>query len=716
MKAYLYVTPSMSSFGSFDTPHLEEFTERHHFHMPLVSLEPAGSLRRVIVSEPVDGVVFGLDTGLPCRRQLGLCRRALRRGLAVYLHWPAEQAIEVVDAERLRSLRRHWLAVAVAAKLRRARERRQSQAVSRDAVALPAPPDPCEILAPFAERVAFLATDYAGTMGHVAAGIADVEWAANSLGQIVDQATNADPDKSHDQLVEQLIPLREAVDRLRAYMLDGRMALERVGGIVDDLHAKVSGRVIALGGAAPEEVLATAPPAIENYVRTLKEFAERIKPVPFRQGMPVPNSGRKISGTGVYIRTDYWSKMVSGGSYGHTCYVAAELAKTTDNFVCLMGSHYPLLDELGLRQEVVCPPVVTMNEIDLLAADSFYYDALKQRLKQIRPAYIYERGVLGNYAAARLSRDLNIPYILEYNGSEIAMRHSFGSGALDHEALFLEAERLGFLQATTMTVISEHVRDDVVARGGDQAKVLINPNGVDCDEYSPGTAAERHEIRASLGLPDDVPVLGFIGTFGGWHGIDVLAAAMPEICRRNAKLRFLLIGDGNLKPLVHEAISKHGLQSRVADVGRTEQRVGARLLKAADIYLSPHSSHMRDSPFFGSPTKLFEYMAMGGGIVASDLEQLGEVLRPALRPGSFARGKVTVGAERAVLCRPGEVDELVAAVMGLVENLDVAAALGRNARLAAIASFSWRSHVARLWHHAVGAGADESWRLAPTRN
>ena len=76
-----------------------------------------------------------------------------------------------------------------------------------------------------------------------------------------------------------------------------------------------------------------------------------------------------------------------------------------------------------------------------------------------------------------------------------------------------------------------------------------------------------------------------------------------------------------------------GTVSRLAcgRVGRVPQAEGARLLKACDLYVSPHNTHMVDSRFFGSPTKIFEYMAMAGGIVASDLEQIGEVLSPALR-------------------------------------------------------------------------------------
>ena len=123
------------------------------------------------------------------------------------------------------------------------------------------------------------------------------------------------------------------------------------------------------------------------------------------------------------------------------------------------------------------------------------------------------------------------------------------------------------------------------------------------------------------------------------------------------------------------------------------------------VYVSPHNSHMVDSKFIGSPTKLFEYMAMGGGIVGSDLEQLGEVLSPALRPPDLARADLRVERERAVLCEPGNVDEFVTAVVGLSKRDDVAKALGVNARHAVIDQFSWTHHVDRTLRFAQASGA-----------
>ena len=178
-------------------------------------------------------------------------------------------------------------------------------------------------------------------------------------------------------------------------------------------------------------------------------------------------------------------------------------------------------------------------------------------------------------------------------------------------------------------------------------------------------------------------------------------------------MRFLLIGDGNLKPKLLDAIVQYGLHGQVVDVGRTEQREGARVLKAADIFVSPHSSHMRDTPFFGSPTKLFEYMALGGGIVASDLEQIGMVMSPALRPADFARSSATVRNERGVLCKPGDVGDFVSGVLALVRHRDVAEALGRNAREAALREFSWTRHVARIWDHIVSSSHADYPQDAP---
>jgi glycosyltransferase involved in cell wall biosynthesis/ubiquinone/menaquinone biosynthesis C-methylase UbiE len=366
-----------------------------------------------------------------------------------------------------------------------------------------------------------------------------------------------------------------------------------------------------------------------------------------------------------------------------------------------MAHRFSLIDTFGVPQSVVPSPTDSMGENALVEVSRYYYETLRGELETLRPAYIYERLVLGNYAGAMLSQALQVPYIVEYNGSEISMRRSFDGSRYVHEDVYERAEKLAFEQATVISVVSAEVKASLVARGVPDEKILVNPNGADLTAYAPARQDEKSTLRAELGFRSGDCVIGFSGTFGGWHGIDVLAAAIPIICSRAPQAKFLLIGDGNFKQLVDSAIRLHRLEDRVISVGRVPQREGARLLKACDIYVSPHNRHMVDSKFFGSPTKLFEYMAMEGGIVASDLEQIGEVLSPALRAASFVNGKVAVGQERAVLCTPGSIDEFVDAVLALIAHPEICLALGRNARQAVAAHYSWAQHVAHLWRFAA---------------
>jgi glycosyltransferase involved in cell wall biosynthesis len=128
------------------------------------------------------------------------------------------------------------------------------------------------------------------------------------------------------------------------------------------------------------------------------------------------------------------------------------------------------------------------------------------------------------------------------------------------------------------------------------------------------------------------------------------------------------------------------------------QREAARLLAACDVLLSPHSRHMSDRPFFGSPTKLFEYMAYGAGIVCSDLVQLGEVMRPALMLGDE---RAPEGA-RSILVRPGSSEDLVAGSVRLIDDPALRETLGANARAAAARYYTWDEHVQVLWRFAKG--------------
>ncbi len=511
-------------------------------------------------------------------------------------------------------------------------------------------------------------------------------------------------------------------ERLRSYwrmwfVVRATMLYMRVQELVRRVRRKISWRRVR-GVAAPlppEPVTAVVHNIFNRCESEVQTLIQNASPVPLSAMKFRADDPKIIQGTGVYLRTDYWVEINSGGSYTHTCYVANELAQRTENFLAITPTRYELLDELKIRQVCMPRPCNHCSEQDLLSANQFLEPRLRLAIEALRPAYIYERLCLGNYVGAALSSKLRIPYIVEYNGSEISMSKSFADGApQSNEALLMRIEEAAFHQATLISVVSVPIKESLVRRGVPAEKILVNPNGVDVDSYRPASEPEKQALRAELECPGDACLVGFTGTFGAWHGIDVLAEALPLICKRYPQSRFLLIGDGNKKHLVDEQVERHALHGQVACVGRVPQTEGRRLLGACDLFLATNSAHMVDSPFFGSPTKIFEYMAQGGGIVASDLEQIGDVLSPAIPATHLGSELAPIENERSILFEPGNVDAFVNAIAFLIEHPEVRQQLGANARRAAEEHYTWKRHVDRLLYFAAEGKLRESDLCEPT--
>jgi glycosyltransferase involved in cell wall biosynthesis len=175
-------------------------------------------------------------------------------------------------------------------------------------------------------------------------------------------------------------------------------------------------------------------------------------------------------------------------------------------------------------------------------------------------------------------------------------------------------------------------------------------------------------------------LIGFAGSFSLWHGIGILQEAIVSLLSSppQCRLRFVLMGDGLLHGEMRTALATYEATGEVIFTGPLTRDKVAEYLDASDILVSPHIPMPDGSRFFGSPTKLFEYMAMGKGIVASRLEQLAEVLEH---------------DRTAWLITPGDVDELAEAILLLALDPAKREALGAAARCAAVERHSWARNV-----------------------
>ena len=147
------------------------------------------------------------------------------------------------------------------------------------------------------------------------------------------------------------------------------------------------------------------------------------------------------------------------------------------------------------------------------------------------------------------------------------------------------------------------------------------------------------------------------------------------------KVHFLIIGDGKLMPEVKNVLENSPYLSHVTLTGKVPQSESPKYLSACNMFLSPHIPNPDGTKFFGSPTKLFEYMAAKRPIIASDLDQIGDIL---------------THLETAYLVEPGNITALANAINDLVNNPELQQTLAKNAYHLAQTTYTWDAHVAKI--------------------
>ena len=298
-------------------------------------------------------------------------------------------------------------------------------------------------------------------------------------------------------------------------------------------------------------------------------------------------------------------------------------------------------------------------------------------LHRASPDVIYQRASRYNCAGWVLARKLKVPFLLESNGSEWWKAKHWGKSR--HLGLIRLLEEVSLRGADVVTVISQQVWKDVIGNLGiPPAKVLINPNAVDPQRFHPGV--DGTAIRRELGLAGRIGI-GFVSSFNLWHGVKVLTRAIEPVVRACPETVFVMVGDGRLRRQSEEYVQAHGLADHTIYTGLVTHERVPEYLAACDILVSPHVPNPDGTIFFGSPTKLFEYMAMGKPVVASRLGQIAEVLED---------------GRNAVLVEPGDADDLARGILSLIGNPERARALGQQARADALAHHTWTRHAQRI--------------------
>lgn len=292
---------------------------------------------------------------------------------------------------------------------------------------------------------------------------------------------------------------------------------------------------------------------------------------------------------------------------------------------------------------------------------------------------VYERNSLFNNSIAKACHRLKIPYVIFFDADQIKELDYVGtplSGALLFRARQLLRSNLSVAQC--VICVSEQSRSDLINNWSvPKEKIVVFPNVADVNRFRPDPK-NRLEKRAVLGIGDQ-PLIIFLGNFYKWHDVHTLLDAFSLVIENQPGAQLFLVGDGAERLKMMRYAIDLNINQAVHFTGLIPHTEIPSFLAAADVAVAPYPP--MDTDLWLSPLKLFEYMASGTAVVASNVGQISDVI---------SDGK------NGLLVAPGDILELAEAINRLIVDHSLRSKLGCQAREDAVRIHSWDHYLVRL--------------------
>lgn len=299
--------------------------------------------------------------------------------------------------------------------------------------------------------------------------------------------------------------------------------------------------------------------------------------------------------------------------------------------------------------------------------------------EQVRPDVLHAHSpVLNAIPTLRVGKRLGLPVVYEVRAfwEDAAVDHGTTTEGSLRYRMTRNLETYALKRADHVTTICEGLRSDIVARGIPSERVTVIPNAVDIESFDLGGIADE-ALKAQLGL-SGCTVLGFIGSFYAYEGLDLLLEALPRIIASLPDVRVLLVGGGPQDAALKAQAQRLGLGDYVVFTGRVPHQEVHRYYDLVDVLAYPrHSMRLTE---LVTPLKPLEAMAQGRLLVASDVGGHKELIQD---------------GETGMLFQAGSAESLAQSVLQLLARRDYWRDLRQAGRRFVETERNWRVSVGR---------------------
>jgi glycogen(starch) synthase len=286
--------------------------------------------------------------------------------------------------------------------------------------------------------------------------------------------------------------------------------------------------------------------------------------------------------------------------------------------------------------------------------------------------------VLDAMAGQRVANRLKLPFVYEIRAfwEDAAVGNGDGrEGSWKYKAT-KALETRAVKQADAVAVICEGLRCDLIRRGIDPAKIFVSPNGVDLTLFGEPQPYDAG-LAAGLGITG-AEVIGFIGSFYDYEGLDGLIEAMPRLVAMRPAMQLALVGGGPAEAALRAQALASPVADRIHFIGRVPHHEVERYYSVIDVLVYPRK-RMRLTDLV-TPLKPLEAMAQRRLVAASDVGGHRELIRD---------------GDTGTLFRPDDSEALARAVAALFGDRDHWEARRARARAYVETERNWSLNVGR---------------------
>ncbi|MHB8742778.1 MAG: glycosyltransferase family 4 protein [Sulfuricaulis sp.] len=309
-------------------------------------------------------------------------------------------------------------------------------------------------------------------------------------------------------------------------------------------------------------------------------------------------------------------------------------------------------------------------ELLQLAYNAVVFWKLRRAVQQFKPDMIFERYALYNFAGTILARRRHIPLVLEVN---TPYAHAWAKYyGLKFRRLAEVIEKHTLLAADHLITVTQAQKRFLEKNGIPPEFVTVLHNAIDPAEFDP---AQFPAVRLQLGLADQHIVVGFVGTMNRWQGIPEFSKVIQSVLSRQSDVRFLFVGDGEHRRSLEDFCRTGGFSDRVMFLGRKPHTEIPALIAGMDIAI------LLNSNSYGSPMKIFEYLAMKKAVIAPRVGPVEEIITDAVT---------------GLLIEPGNAAQMAEKIIILAGDPELRQRLGEAGRRYVLAHHTWKENAARI--------------------